>query len=268
MKFFFYTSCVLGILYLVLCICVYVYQERLIFYPYYLAENHIFEFRENFEEIYLLNNAPNDRLHALWFKHKKENLSQKVILYFHGNGGCLEGWGHVAPDFTHLGYDILIVDYRTYGKSRGKLSQKNLFDDAKIAFDFLKKHYKENDITIFGRSIGTGVATHLASQTKPERLILETPYNNFNDLLAYHAYFLPVSLLCSYPLRSDEYLKNVVCPVYIFHGTMDNTIPLIFGQKLAQNIPKENLVIIENGNHNNLATFPIYQKKLKKILTF
>ncbi len=263
-KKMFYIFISIVFLYIFVCVLVYIFQERLIFFPTYLDKNYQFRFK-NCEEIYIKNNNENDKLHALLFRNKQKK-SEKVVLYFHGNGGSLDSWGNVATDFTNQGYDILIVDYRTYGKSRGKISQKNLFDDAKSCFEFLKNEYKENNITIFGRSIGTGIATYLASETKPERLILETPYYNFQSLIAHHVPFLPVFLILRYPFSSHQYIKKVNCPIYIFHGTEDKTIPYQFGKQLANSIPKENFITIAQGTHNDLSTFPMYQQKLKEIL--
>ncbi|TAG86247.1 MAG: alpha/beta hydrolase, partial [Bacteroidetes bacterium] len=243
----------------------YIFQERIFFLPQYLEDDYIFRYSDSFEEIYIENNNKDDKLHALWFKNKQKK-SEKVILYFHGNGGSLDSWGSISNNFTKLGYDILMIDYRTYGKSRGKLSEKKLFNDAKLSFQFLKNHYQEQNMTIYGRSIGTGIATYLASETKPKRLILETPYYNFHSLVTHHAPILPAFLLLRYSFSSNKYLKKVSCPVYIFHGTEDKTIPYKFGKQLANAIPAQNFITIEYGNHNNLSSYPYYQQKLKEIL--
>ena len=84
--------------------------------------------------------------------------------------------GLIAEYFVTKGYDVLIMDYRTYGKSKGKLSEKAFYDDAQYCYDYLLKQYSENEITIYGRSLGTGISTCLASKNNPKQMILETPY--------------------------------------------------------------------------------------------
>ena len=256
----------LSVAYCMICLVLYVYQEKLIFFPQKLLADYKFHFTQNFEEVWVENKAEDEILHALWFKSKNK-LSKQVVLYFHGNGGSLEGWGSVAKDFTMLGYDVFMIDYRGYGKSRGKISQKILFKDAQKALQFVKKHYAEQNITLLGRSIGTGIASELATTCGAKRLILETPYYNFPSLVQYHVPFLPTSWLLRYSFRSDLFLPKITCPVYIFHGTDDATIPYKFGQKLAATIPKDRFITITAGNHNNLADYPLYHAKMKAILS-
>ncbi len=251
--------------YCLICLILYVYQERFIFFPEKLADNYKFHFTQNFEEVWIENKAENNKLHALWFKSEKQ-LSQHVVLYFHGNSGSLSSWGSVAEDFIPLGYDVFVIDYRGYGKSKGNMSQETLFEDAQKALEFVKKHYAEQDITLLGRSIGTGIAAQLATTCHAKRLILETPYYNFPDLVGHHIPFLPTSWLLRYSFRSDLFLPKITCPVYIFHGTNDATIPYKFGEKLAGKLPKNHFITIPSGTHNNLDTFPLYHTRMKAIL--
>jgi len=251
--------------YSLICLVLYLYQERFIFFPEKLADDYQFSFKEDFEEVYIENNAQDDKLHGLWFKSKK-GLATHLVLYFHGNAGSLVGWGNIAQDFVPLGYDVLVIDYRTYGKSSGTISQQGLFDDAKKTLAFAKKHYQEDKITVLGRSIGTGIATYIAAESKVERLILETPYYNFTTLVQHHLRIFPAFLLLRYALKSHVYITKVSCPIYIFHGTNDKTIPYKFGKQLAATIPTEHFITISNGGHNDLRSSPLYQQKMKEIM--
>ena len=255
-------SVIAGIIFILLGL-VYWWQEKLIFFPEKVHHTYQYPFRHPFEEIYI--DAPDgSRIHAL---HFKAHHSRGAILYFHGNAGSLRTWGYLAEELVVYGYDVFMPDYRSFGKSTGKLSPNTLYHDAQLTYNYLRQHYSEDQIVIFGRSIGSGVATKLASDNKPKLLILETPFYNFADVANTHYPFLPVSLLLKYTFRSDKWIKKVSCPVYILHGTADVVVPFRSGEKLARllNNPKS-LVVIEGGGHNNLSSFAAYRRALAEIL--
>ncbi|MCE9500282.1 MAG: alpha/beta hydrolase [Leptospira sp.] len=237
-------------------------QEKLIFFPEVLPQDFSFQFRNRFEEVFL-HTPDKERIHALFFR---VNQPKGVILYFHGNAGSLRSWGGIAEDFTPLGYDLFIIDFRGYGKSTGSVSEKALLGDGEIYYEYLKERYSEEKIILFGRSIGTGIAVHLAEKFSPGKLILETPYTNLPDLAKYHYPMLP-GFLIRYALSSDKWLLKVKCPVYIFHGTSDSIIPFEFGNSLSKVRPENTILIpVEGGDHNNLGMFPSYREGLLKIL--
>jgi pimeloyl-ACP methyl ester carboxylesterase len=91
-----------------------------------------------------------------------------LIFYLHGNAGSLNTWGEVAKRYTELKYDVFMLDYRGYGKSEGSIhSQKQFHEDIQMAYDEMKKTYKESNIVVLGYSIGTGPAAKLASLNHP-----------------------------------------------------------------------------------------------------
>lgn len=239
------------------------FQEKMIFFPETLPENHKFTFTESFQELFF-ETEKNVKINGLLFQTENP---KGIILYFHGNAGSLNSWGYIASDFTTKGYDILIIDYRTFGKSTGKLSEEALHHDAKYIYNFLLKKYKEQQIIIYGRSIGTGIATKLTSTHSPRMLILETPFYNFIELAKVHFPFFPNSLLLNYTFRNDLWIKDVKCPVHIFHGTNDEIVPYESGLKLAKIVGNENVLItIPGANHNDLNNYELYHKELSRIL--
>ncbi|MCS6821504.1 MAG: alpha/beta hydrolase [Microscillaceae bacterium] len=253
-------------LYFVFCLFFYFFQECFLFLPKKLDANFKFRFPYLYQEVNLQSSDNEAVLNNLWFKVPN---SKGVVLFFHGNAGNLARWGSMAQDFCRRGFDVFIHDYRTYGKSTGSLSQENLFSDAQLCYDFIKKQYKNKKvpIIIYGRSIGTGVATYLASKNETAKLILETPYNNMKDLINTYTKLIPTELLLRFSLPSDEYIAEVKCPVYILHGTQDETVPYILGKKLAERAGKKaKFYTIQEGEHNNLATFATYQAYLDRIL--
>ncbi|NER84322.1 MAG: alpha/beta hydrolase [Leptolyngbya sp. SIO1D8] len=256
-----------AVIYVMLCIVLYFFQEKVIFFPQKLPKDYHFTFQDQFEEVFLENDEPSAaRIHALHFFAPQ---SKGVILYFHGNAGSLAGWGQVGRAFTTLGYDVLIPDYRGYGKSSGKLSQAALFSDAKLCYDYLKGRYPAEDIIIYGRSIGTGVASHLASEVSFRFLILETPFYSLSQIARSYFPVLPVNLLIRYPFESHKYLSSVDTPIYIFHGLKDEIVAYASGKKLEESLAGKNveMITIPHGNHNNLAQFEKYWEGLKRVLS-
>ncbi len=242
----------------------YFLQEKLLFFPTVLEQDFEFQFNHSFEE---LNFETDDgaKLNAIHFKVENP---KGVILYFHGNAGDLSRWGTVAEYFVEKQYDVLIMDYRTYGKSTGKLSEAVFYTDAQLFYDYLKDNYEEDEITLYGRSLGTGIATYLASKNKPKQLILETPYYSIVDVAKDRFPIFPVGSLLKYKFLSYKFIQKVSCPITMFHGTNDRVVPYASAEKLFEVAPKPqtNFVTIEGGNHGDLINFDSYNYQIEKIL--
>ena len=259
------TGIIIVTLVLILLTVIYALQDKLIFFPEKIAREYSFPFDDSFQEVFL-KTPDNAELHALHFKTKAP-VTKGVILYFHGNAGSLRSWGYLAPDLLLFGYDVFMVDYRGFGKSTGTRTEASLHQDAQLAYNYLLKHYPEDNIVIFGRSIGTGVAVPLAAQNHPKLLLLETPFYSFKDVAKTHYPFLPVAILLKYNFPSDKWIKKVPCPVFILHGTADSIVPYTSGQKLARLRPEPNVLItIKGGGHNDLSNYKEYWQHLKMIL--
>jgi len=249
--------------YILLCVVLYFFQSKLIFFPTKLPIDHTFHFNGEFEEKFFQTDAEST-IHALHFFSKNP---KGVILYFHGNAGSLDDWGGVADDFVKMDYDVLITDYRGFGKSTGEISEANFYKDAQMLYDFLLEKYDASHITIFGRSLGSGVATNLAAGNKAERLILETPFANFADLAKSRFNIFPVKALLQFDFSNKDKMEKIDCPVHIFHGTNDRVIPFAHAKELKSVLKDgSTFTTIKNGDHNNLFTFPTYWTKLKAIL--
>ncbi len=242
----------------------YFFQEKLIFLPTKLATEYQYSFSEPFEEIFLTA-KDGAKLNAIHFK--REN-PKGVILYFHGNAGDLSRWGTIVTFFVEKDYDVIVMDYRTYGKSKGILSEKALHEDAQMFYNYALKYYRENRITVYGRSLGTGIATKLASQNLPNKLILETPYYSLLDVAKERFPFLPLKWLLKYKLNSSESIKNVRCPITVFHGTEDSVIPYKSGKRLFDSIPirEKKMYTIEGGEHNSLVAYDVYLEGINAVL--
>ena len=242
----------------------YFIQEKILFQPTVLEQDFVYKFSSPFEEVFL-KTEDDAILNAIHFK--TEN-SKGVILYFHGNAGDLSRWGLIAEYFVKQQYDVFIMDYRTYGKSTGTLSEKVLYEDAQLCYDHLLKNYKASDITLYGRSLGTGIAANVASKNNSKQLILETPYYSMVDVAEYRFPIFPVKYLLKYKFPTFKFIKNVQCRIAIFHGTDDGVVPFESGKKLYDELTekKAEFIQIDGGNHNNLIDFEEYRKRIESLL--
>lgn len=252
------------ILYLMLIAALAFFQEKLIFLPSKLDPEYTYTFQQPFEEINLTT-PDGALLNAIHFKTENPN---GVVLYFHGNAGDLSRWGEITSYFTEFNLDVLVMDYRTYGKSTGALSEELLYKDAQLFYDYLAQRYNENQITVYGRSLGSTFAAYVAAKNSPRKLILETPFYSLESVAKKRFPIVPVGYLIKYEFKTHEFVKDVNCDIYFFHGTNDKVVPYASGEKLYEETPSErkHFITIPGGKHNNLATFEKYQKEIKGIL--
>lgn len=249
--------------YIILCVGVYFYQEKIIFYPEKLPDNYKFTFDGDFEEV-SITAKDGKHLNSVLFKAPNP---KGVIFYLHGNGGSIKGWGEVAQLYRSMNYDTWILDYRGYGKSEDKINSKDqLFSDVESAYEELLKRYPENKIIILGYSVGTGLAAKLASEHNARLLILQAPYYSIEDEMNQKFSFLP-KLLLKYNFETGEYLKTVQSPVVIFHGDKDEVINYKASLKLKNNFKKgDRLIVLKDQYHNGITDNLDYQNAMKAIL--
>jgi len=189
------------------------------------------------------------------------------VLYLKGNSKSIKGWGKFAVDFTRHGYNVLMVDYRGFGKSTGRRTQKALKRDLQEVYNKIKEMTTEDRVILYGRSLGSGFAAKLASMNNPKMLILDAPYYSLTKVTARYAPFMPLSILIKYPLPTYKWLKYVNCPIHIIHGTHDKLIPYKSSVKLSQVNPKlSKLHTVIGGGHKNLNNFESYHEMIHEIL--
>ncbi|MAM27490.1 MAG: alpha/beta hydrolase [Flavobacteriaceae bacterium] len=244
----------------------YFFQEKIIFLSETLPQDYTFNYEAPFEEI-TLDGAEGATLHGLRFTVEKP---RGIVLYFHGNAGNLSKWGAIASQFTNADYEVLMMDYRGYGKSEGPRSEENLYADAEVFYDQAKEWYPQAKIIVFGRSLGTTFATYVASKNKPRKLVLESPFYSLERLAKERYPYLPVNSLLRYQFNTAQYIQSVDCLITIIHGTEDSVVPISSSELLYQIIPerKRNFVRIKNGKHNNLNTFQEYWLAIRKELAY
>lgn len=235
-------------LYALGCGAVYMQQERMIFQPTPLSQN--FEFWTG-EEVYIPV-ADEVQLHAMWLRAPR---AKGAILYWHGNRGSNRRCLRQAENLAGMGYDVLMPDYRGFGKSDGKIqSEEQMFADAQAVYEWLQQYYREDQIVLVGYSLGSGVATYLASQNQPRHLCLVAPYQSMLAMKDMFAPFIP-SFLLKYPLRNDLRLPEVETPITFFHGSRDELIPYDHSIYLQSLVPERGRLVRLNGTGHRGAIF-------------
>ena len=235
---------ILTVGYLLICVLLYSFQEKLLFHPFPLDATE----RVAGEEV-RIPVADGIDLSAVWLRAPN---ARGALLYFHGNTGNLRRCSYQAQRaLTGHGYDVLVVDYRGFGKSAGALRHEDdLLLDAERVYEYVRRSYPEDRIAVLGYSLGSGPATHVAHQFDPQQLFLVAPYRSIPRVV--RDYRIPVpSFLVKYPLRNEDKLPDVDCPVTIAHGTRDNVIPYAQGEFLGQ-LPGVDFHRFEGTSHRGI----------------
>lgn len=250
--------------YLAISIALYYLQEYFLFKPEKLPKDFLFLYENQVVDEYNLETRDGAIINGLHFKAAKP---KGVVLYLKGNSKSIKGWGKFAVDFTRSEYDVIMVDYRGFGKSTGRRSQKAIKRDLQFVYDKIKERVDEKYIILYGRSLGSGFATKLASLNNPKMLILDAPYYSLTNVTRRYMPFMPLSLIIRYPMPTYKWLKYVNCPIRIIHGTQDKLIPFKSSVKLSQIKPKQTrLYPVIGGGHKNMNTFEEYHKILGEII--
>jgi len=176
----------------------------------------------------------------------------------------------MAEELTSFGYHVYVLDYRGYGKSRGKRSENKMHKDAEFCYDHITKLHPDLPIVVYGRSLGSGFAVRLAALKKPQKLVLETPFTSLVDVATFYFPFIPNTFLVRFRLRSDKWIERVEAPVAVFHGTKDRIVPYKLGLRLfnfGKNAERDiEMTTLVGGKHNNLNTFPLFRERLAAFL--
>src|SRR5690606_10209613 len=158
--------------------------------------------------------------------------SKGIILYFHGNKASNHYWGHwgeqLAAKYKH---DVVVMDYRGYGKSRGARSFAKMLADSTLFYAYCQQFFAEDKIILFGRSLGGAFASHTALITKPKKLILESTFTDILEIAQTKFRWLPVRILLKYPFQNKNNVQRIHHETHIIHGTNDSLVKYIHGQE-------------------------------------
>ncbi len=235
----------LFLIYLITCMVVYFAQRSLMYHPSennYLDENQL---NHKVEKIKI----PSDEELTSWYFKKNKNF--KTILFFHGNAGSLENRIYKLNDISKLDLNYLIVAYRGFSGNRGTPTEEGLYKDARAAKYWLNlNNISDQNIIVYGESLGTAVAIDLAKDHKFAGVILESPFTSMLKLSRKYYAWLPTGILLKDKYETDKKIKKVFSPILILHGRKDNIVPFEMGEELFKlaNNPKYNY-FIDNDDH-------------------
>lgn len=246
-------------------------QERLIFLPTPLPADHRFRVAPDVHETWI--EVPGARLNAL---HLQLPDPKGVVFFLHGNAGNLDSWFVNVDFYRALGFDLFMLDYRGYGKSSGRIaSEAELHADVAAAWQAIATRYAGRRVVFFGRSLGTGLAAHLAASLspaeRPDLLLLVSPYESLQAMAREHYPFVPGGVL-RYPMRTDNALRALAASdparprVLIVHGDRDTVIDPRHGRALAATHPGARFVPIAQAGHNDLQAFAPYVEAIRDSL--
>ena len=246
-----YVNLFLGLtaIYIIICLLLFFLQRFLIYFPDRTVVFNPEYVNLSYEDIYY--KTSDDVSINGWFI--PADSSYNVILFCHGNAGNISHRLESIQIFNRLSLDVFIFDYRGFGKSAGSISEEGTYQDAAGAWNFLVdiKGYDPSQIIIFGRSLGSGIASWLAREKNSVGLILESSFTSLPDLGVKIYPIFPVRLLARFDYPTINNLRYIKCPVLFIHSKEDEIIPYSLGREnyTSASEPKEFLEI--QGSHND-----------------
>ncbi|MFO1228442.1 alpha/beta hydrolase [Roseateles sp.] len=236
-------------------------QERLLFSPVPLPPDAVLSSEPDVSERFV--EVPGARLSVLELRRPKPD---GVVFFLHGNSGNLKQWFVDGSLYRRANVDLVMMDYRGFGKSSGRIeSEAQLHADVEAVWQAVAPRYAGKRVIAYGRSLGTGLAAAWAARHQPDLTILVSPYASMRQLAALHYPWVP-SAVVRYPLRSDEAVAQLHRPLLLVHGDRDALIPLAHSQQLAGAAEQARLVVIEGAAHADVHRFEAYQAALSRAL--
>lgn len=249
MKFLFVVVAVASIIYAALVALLWSRQESFLFFPG----------TDRFDQCAGTDRAPlkpqsavigDQQIHYHLHKHPAPS---GVIVVFHGNAGTACDRAFYAEMFRDQPYDVLLAEYPGYAGLEGQPGQTEILSAATELVKFARTTVPQGgSLLLLGESIGSGVATYVASQIPVEGLILISPYTSVRALASTHFSWIPTGLVLRHPFPADEWAKQVSAPVLILHGENDQTIPFEMGQAQAKTFSNlRAFVALPGAGHND-----------------
>ncbi len=223
-------------------------ENKSVFYPARPLFSTPQELGLAFEDVYM-QTQDHIKIHG-WLI---QNPSAKAtLIFFHGNAGNIGDRLGKIDLFYKMGLNVLIIDYRGYGKSKGYPTEKGAYKDALAAYDYLqtRKDLSGKGVVGYGASLGGAIAVDLASKRELTCLILDSTFSSAVDM-AKHIYPFVPSFLIKTRLDSEKKIKNITVPKLFIHSIDDRTVPIALGKKLYEAAPGSKEFIEIRGDHND-----------------
>ena len=224
-------------LYFFFGLLLYIFQRRIVFntsgYPGHPKDYNLFLTREIFI-------TTDDNIDLLSWLHIGDK-DLPLLIYFHGNSFHIGDRAHRIEKYIDQNWNIILVSWRGFGGNKGKPTEQGLYEDARSAIKWLiEKGILEENIIIYGESLGTGIATEIAQNKKYAGVILESPFTSMVAAAKSKYPIFPVKLLLKDKYESDKKIKNIKSPILIMHGEVDKIVPFWMGKKMFElaNNPK------------------------------
>jgi fermentation-respiration switch protein FrsA (DUF1100 family) len=198
-----------------------------------------------------LRTRDGEQLRAWHLPHER---ARALVLYFHGNGGNLSIWLPVLASIHREGYAVTAFDYRGYGVSTGRPSERGLYRDVDAAVEWAGQQRGDLPLILWGRSLGTTMAAYAAAGARPDGLILEGGFPSARSVLRQSKLLFALSVFSSYRLPTARYARDAGCPVLVMHGDVDRVIPFAKGRALYDALPEpKRFETIRGADHNDLV---------------
>jgi len=249
-----------------LSVVLYAFQSRLIYYPHrdLVATPEVAGL--SYEDVNLTT-EDGVNIHGWYLPHPS---ARATLLFFHGNAGNISHRVESLSIFHQLRLNVLIIDYRGYGRSEGKPTEQGTYLDAEAAWDWLitDKGIPADQIVVFGRSLGGGIAAWLAARKQPGAVILESTFTSIPDMAAKLYPYLPIRWLTRFHYANLKQMHSIDSPVWLGHSPDDELIPYSQGQRLFEAARHPKKFFQMKGSHGNgfLISGEPYRESLDEFL--
>ena len=247
-------------IYLSVASLIYVMQDSYIFFPV----------KDDYGDMSNLENVEEYSIEEGGIKLRgwlvnKEYAVGKLIIYYGGNAEDV--YWNIMDHYDKKGYAILLVNYRGYGLSGGKSSEKSLFSDACLIYDDITAKYRPEKVILYGRSLGSGVAAYMSSVREVDGMILVSPYDSMVNMAKEQFVIFPVGIMLRHRFDSVKYLEKYKAPLCIIYGGSDNIIPNRRTEALIKHIRGlKEVVLIKGAGHNDIAGFELYGRTVGRFI--
>jgi pimeloyl-ACP methyl ester carboxylesterase len=235
-------------------------QESLLFFPEPLPADYPLVREADVHELGV--EVPDAKLSVLQLRLADP---KGVVFFLHGNAGNLASWFTNTQLYRRANFDLVMMDYRGYGKSTGRVTgERQLRDDVRAVWQAIAPRYAGKKKVLHGRSLGTALAADLAAELSgagapPDLTVLVSPYSSMRELTDEFYPWVP-SLVLRYPLDTSLHAKDIASPILVLHGERDELIGLQHAHRLRRKTPRVHLEEIPRAGHNDIHMFPAYEK--------
>jgi alpha-beta hydrolase superfamily lysophospholipase len=253
------------LVYCAIGIALYYLQEKFLFHPKRLDSNYVFKFDQKFEEVKLPFNDTDTMSIVKFFPDA--GVRKGIIVYYHGNMENIEHYANFAKPLTKAGWEVWMEDYPGFGKSTGEMTEQKLYDQAMQLKKMADAKYGPDSLIVYGKSLGTGIAAYVASNSNQKLLVLESPYYSIPALSATYAFIYPTTLMSTYKIPTYQYLQDVRNRVVIFHGTDDGVVPYRCAARLKAYLkPTDTFITVPDADHQNINQKKMYYDAIGALL--